>query len=82
MRHPSIALIFHLMPVLVLADQPYLRAFTLDQRQALALVLLVSYGNSDNYLVETACLDLRLKTVLSPADTKSEGIRTFMPHYR
>lgn len=40
----GVALIFHLMPVLILADQPYLHALTLDQRQALALLLLLSYG--------------------------------------
>ena len=63
----GIALIFHLMPVLVLADQPYLRAFTLDQRQALALVLLVSYGQAYNiglvffgfYLLQLAYLTFR-----------------------
>lgn len=44
----AIALVFHLMPLLVLADRPYLRAFTLDQRQALALVLLLSYGQAYN----------------------------------
>ena len=44
----AVALIFHLMPLLVLDDQPYLRAFTLDQRQALALVLFRSYGQAYN----------------------------------
>lgn len=44
----AVALIFQLIPLLVLADQPYLRAFTLDQRQALALVLLSSYGQAYN----------------------------------
>jgi len=42
----AVALIFHLMPSLVLDDQPYLRAFTLEQRQALALILLRSYGQA------------------------------------
>jgi hypothetical protein len=44
----AVALIFQLIPLLVLADQPYLRAFTLDQRQALALVLPSSYGQAFN----------------------------------
>jgi hypothetical protein len=44
----AVALIFHLMPSLVLDDQPYLRAFTLEQRQALALILLRSYGQAYN----------------------------------
>jgi hypothetical protein len=50
-----------------LADQPYLRAFTLDQRQALSLVLLVSYGQAYNiglvffafYLLQLAYLTFR-----------------------
>jgi uncharacterized protein DUF4386 len=44
----AVALIFHVMPLLVLGNQPYLSAFTLDQRQALALVLLNSYGKAYN----------------------------------
>ena len=63
----GIALIFHLMPLLVLADQPYLSAFTLDQRQALALVLLVSYSHAYEiglvffgfYLLQLAYLTFR-----------------------
>jgi hypothetical protein len=42
----GIALIFHVMPVFILADQPYLNAFTLDQRHALALFFVVSYGQA------------------------------------
>jgi hypothetical protein len=37
------ALIFHLMPLIVLGDQPWLSAFQPDQRQALALIFLNSY---------------------------------------
>jgi hypothetical protein len=63
----GIALIFHLMPVFVLADQPYLSAFTLDQRQALVLVLVVAYGQTYNiglvffgfYLLQLAYLTFR-----------------------
>lgn len=63
----GVALIFHLMPVLILADQPYLHALTLDQRQALALLLLLSYGQAYNiglvffsfYLLQLAYLTFR-----------------------
>jgi hypothetical protein len=44
----GIALVFHLMPWLVLADQPYLSALSLEQRQALAFLLLRSYGQAYN----------------------------------
>lgn len=63
----GVALIFHLMPVLILADQPYLRAFTLDQRQAMAQLMVVSYGQTYNiglvffafYLLQLAYLTFR-----------------------
>jgi hypothetical protein len=44
----AVALIFHLIPLILLGDQPYLSAFTPDQLQALALVLLNSYGKAYN----------------------------------
>jgi hypothetical protein len=37
------ALIFHLMPLIVLADQPWLSAFQPGEREALALVFIKSY---------------------------------------
>jgi hypothetical protein len=63
----GMALIFHLMPVLVLGDQPYLGAFTFDQRQVLAFVLLRTYGQAYNvglvffgfYLLQLAYLTYR-----------------------
>jgi hypothetical protein len=63
----GVALIFHLMPLLVLGDQPYLTALPLDQRQALALILLLSYGQTFNiglvffsfYLLQLAYLTFR-----------------------
>ena len=63
----AVALIFHLMPLLVLDDQPYLRAFTVDQRQALAVILLRSYGRAYNislvffafYLIQIGYLTFR-----------------------
>lgn len=63
----GMALVFHMMPVLVLADQPYLSAFTIEQRQALALVFLRSYGEAFNiglvffgfYLLQLAFLTFR-----------------------
>jgi hypothetical protein len=55
------------MPLLVLGDQPYLTALPLDQRQALALILLLSYGQTFNiglvffsfYLLQLAYLTFR-----------------------
>jgi hypothetical protein len=44
----AVALIFHLIPLVVLGGQPYLTAFTVTQRQTLALVLLNSYGTAYN----------------------------------
>ncbi len=44
----AVALIFHLIPLVLVGNQPYLGAFTPDQRQALALVLLNSYGKAYN----------------------------------
>jgi hypothetical protein len=63
----AVGLIFHLLPLLVLGDQPYLGAFTLDQRQALAQILLLSYGQAYNiglvffafYLLQLAYLTFR-----------------------
>ena len=63
----GVGLIFHVLPLLVLGDQSYLGAFTLDQRQALALVLLLSYGEAYNiglvffgfYLLQLAYLTFR-----------------------
>lgn len=44
----AVALIFHLIPLVLLGDQPYLTAFTPAQRETLALVLLNSYGKAYN----------------------------------
>jgi hypothetical protein len=63
----GVALIFRLMPVLILADQPYLHALALDERQALALLLLLSFGQAYNiglvffgfYLLQLAYLTFR-----------------------
>jgi len=44
----AVGLIFHLIPMILLADQPYLSAFTPAQRETLALVLLNSYGKAYN----------------------------------
>jgi hypothetical protein len=44
----AVALIFHLIPLVLLGDQPYLSAFTPDQLHALALVSLNSYGKAYN----------------------------------
>ena len=40
------ALFFHLAPLIVLGDQPYWSAFTLDQRHALALACMTLYGQA------------------------------------
>lgn len=42
------ALAFHLLPLLFLGDQPYLKAFKPDQLQALAMVFLTLYGRTYN----------------------------------
>jgi hypothetical protein len=44
----AVGLIFHLIPLILLGDQPYLGAFTPAQRETLALVLLNSYGKAYN----------------------------------
>jgi Domain of unknown function (DUF4386) len=44
----AVALIFHLIPLVLLGDQAYLSAFTPGQLQALALVVLNSYGKAYN----------------------------------
>ncbi len=44
----AVSLILHLTPLLLLGNQPYLGAFTVAQRQALALVVLNSYGKAYN----------------------------------
>jgi hypothetical protein len=41
-------LVFHLAPLVVLANQPYLAAFKPEQSQALALVFLNTYGYAYN----------------------------------
>lgn len=63
----GVALIFRLMPLFVLADQSYLGAFAPDQRQAVALLLVRSYGEAYNiglvffgfWLVQLAYLTFR-----------------------
>ena len=44
----AVALILHLAPLVLLGKQAYLSAFTASQRQALALVVLNSYGRAYN----------------------------------
>src|SRR5438876_4742575 len=44
----AVALVFHLAPVVLLSNQPYLSAFKPDQLQALALVSLNLYGQTYN----------------------------------
>jgi hypothetical protein len=44
----AVALVFHLAPLVVLANQAYLAAFKPEQLQALALVFLNTYGSAYN----------------------------------
>jgi len=63
----AVGVVFHYLPLLVLEDQPYLRAFQPEQRQALAMVFLRAYGQAYNislvffafYLVQIGYLVLR-----------------------
>lgn len=70
----AVALTFHLVPLIVLGDQSYLNSIPLAERQALALVSLVTYARAYNiglvffalYLVMLGYLTIR---------------STFLPHW-
>lgn len=61
------ALIFHLVPLIVLGDQPWLSVLQPNQRQVLALIFLKSYGEAYNislvffgfYLIQLGYLTFR-----------------------
>ena len=44
----ALALVFHLAPLVVLGDAPYLSAFKVEQLRALAMVFLTLYGRAYN----------------------------------
>ena len=70
----AVALIFHLVPLVVLGDQAYLSAIPMAERQALALVSMLTYARAYNislvffafYLLQLGYLTIR---------------STFLPHW-
>lgn len=65
----AVALIFHLIPLVLLEDQPYLTAVTPAQRETLALVLLNSYGKAYNISLVFFAFQLLLISYLTYRST-------------
>ena len=70
----AVALAFHLVPVIVLADQPYLNSIPLAERQAMALLSMLTYAKAYNISLVFFAFYLLLLGYLTIRST-------FLPHW-